>query len=80
MSETDGFKLEGEHVEGCLAAARPPAFILHDDYEWRRDKNGRRHRGGGMWHRFSCNDMNCDAVMLVRWDVLAEFIDPSERP
>lgn len=75
MSESrEGFKLLGKHRDGCYAAARPPAFIVHDEIDFHRKKNGDK-GGSTMWHRFICNDTRCHAVMLVRWDVLAQFID-----
>ena len=71
----DGFKLEGEHRDGCFAAQRAPAFVCFDGYEWKLRQNG--HRGGStMWFRFTCNDPSCMARLLVRWDVIAGFLDP----
>ena len=69
----EGFKQLGEHVEGCHAVARGPAFIVHDGKDFHRKRNGDRN-GSTMWHRFICNDTKCNAVMLVRWDVLAKFV------
>lgn len=72
----DGFKQLGEHVEDCRAAADEDgiAFIVHDGLDCRRKRNGDR-GGSTMWHRFICNDTRCRAVQLVRWDVLAEFVN-----
>jgi len=73
--EREGFKLLSEHRDECLAEKSEfGTFVLHDGYEWRRKRNG--HRGGTtMWHRFRCNDTDCEAVMMVRDDVLVNFVD-----
>jgi hypothetical protein len=79
VAKREGFKLLHGHRKGCRAARRPPAFILHDGNDFSRDRLGRRN-GSKLWHRFRCNDTECEAIMLVRWDVLADFVDDSEPP
>lgn len=72
----DGFKLIEEHREGCLAEQDKDGitFVCHEGYDFRRKRNG--HRGGStMWHRFRCNDINCQAILLIRWDTLALFVN-----
>ena len=67
----DGFKLLGEHVDGCLCVRKYDGgkFIVHDGMLYNRST---------YWHCFRCNDINCNAILLVRWDTLANFIDPPE--
>lgn len=75
----EGFKLLGEHVEGCHAAADKDGitFVVLDGADFKRRRNGDR-GGGTMWHRFICNDTRCGAVLLVRWDTLAGFVNGRE--
>jgi hypothetical protein len=71
----DGFKQVGEHVAGCFAATYTDdqTFIVHDGAEY-RDALGRNHAHGQRWERFRCNNTACEAVALVRWDTLAQFV------
>lgn len=70
-----GFKLDPPHSDTCfLAEQGREEFIVHDGHDFRRDKIGRKRPSGGtMWHRFKCNDPNCDARLLVRYDQLMHF-------
>jgi hypothetical protein len=72
----DGFKLLGQHVEGCYGLADEDGitFVVQAGVEWDRDRIGRK-GGSTMWHRFKCNDIRCEAVLLVRWDTLAAFVN-----
>jgi len=78
-TKRDGFKLLGDHVDGCLCVRKYDGgkFIVHDGMLYNRRRNGDR-GGSTCWHRFRCNDTNCNAILLVRWDTLANFIDPPE--
>lgn len=69
-----GFKLDVPHAPDCFIEGTARAFVLCDGGEFDRDKLGRRN-GHTLWHRFRCNDPSCPAIMLVRWDVLSDFID-----
>lgn len=76
---SDGFKLETPHAKDCILAERddPIRFIVTDrnhPIDFRLRRNGTR-GGSTMWWRFVCNDINCPARLLVRWDVLAEFVN-----
>lgn len=76
MSSGEGFKMLGKHVEGCFCADHAKykqPFIVYEGADFDRRKNGDR-GGSTMWHRFKCNDTECGAIAIVRWDVLAEFI------
>ncbi len=69
-----GFALSEPHREGCWGA-EAGGFVCYSGTE-NRDRNGRKMGGRGQeWHRFKCNDPSCDAVALVRWDVLAGFVN-----
>lgn len=69
---TDGFKLLGEHREGCWGH-EAGGFLCYDGEE-RRDRIGRK-GGYKSWHRFRCNDPDCESVALVRNDVVAHFVN-----
>lgn len=74
----DGFKLLVPHREGCWyddeeSAHHDRPFVLHDGIEWRRRRNGAE-GGSTAFHRFLCNDADCPAIMLVRIDVLSDWI------
>jgi hypothetical protein len=74
------FKQTVPHREGChmcqhSSGLDPETFIVRDKSEWRDCIGRKRRRGEGHeWIRFKCNDYNCPAVMLVRWDALARFV------
>lgn len=72
----EGFKLLGEHRDDCFAKHDEDGlvFIVHGGTDYNRRKDGRRGGSTG-WHRFRCNDPGCRAVALVRWDVLARFVN-----
>lgn len=77
------FKQLGEHREGCFMCCHsdgldPETFIVEDGFEY-RDRLGRR-GGRHYWTRFRCNDPDCEAVMLVRWDALARFVTAASPP
>jgi len=72
------FLLSTSHREGCFMCEHstgldPEAFILYDGIEY-RDAIGRKRKNGQMWYRFRCNDADCHAKLLVRWDALARSI------
>lgn len=68
------FKQEGEHRDGCwgheaggFCAAKGTLC---------RDKAGRKNNSGhSEWFVFSCNDPDCEAKALVRWDALTDFVN-----
>jgi hypothetical protein len=69
-----GFKLSEPHHPECLCENDEDSivFIVPDGTEY-RDTIGRK-GGSHTWYRFRCNDPDCEARMLVRWDVLSEFV------
>ena len=72
------FILGSPHRVGCFMCDHsegldPEAFIMYDGIEY-RDKRGRKRKNGDMWYRFRCNDADCGAVLLVRWDGLARTL------
>lgn len=80
--QREGFKLLGEHREGCFAAASEDGitFVIDDrdkPHDFGRRRNGDR-GGSSLWHRFACNDPSCEAILMVRWDKLAGFINGRE--
>lgn len=70
-----GFKLLYPHRDDCWCKDDPDGlvFIVEDGIDHRRDKIGRQ-GGSTSWTRYRCNDPNCGAVALVRWDVLSRFV------
>lgn len=68
-----GLRLSEPHRPGCWGH-EAGGFVCYDGTE-RRYRSGRKHKQGVDWHRFRCNDPDCSAVALVRWDVLSEFIN-----
>lgn len=73
----EGFKLEVDHRPDCFLKDDPAPFIVLDrakgGYDFSRRRNGAR-GGGTLFFRFVCNDPDCPARMLVRWDVLSKWI------
>jgi hypothetical protein len=71
----DGFKLDPPHSPECYLSPGRQEFIVYDGWE-SRDRIGRRQQQGTgqWWHRFKCNCIQCDARLLVRWDVLMNFL------
>lgn len=82
----DGFRQLNSHAVECFATddEHGIAFVVYEGSE-NRSLGGHRAKGSTQWHRFACNDPRCLAKLLVRWDVLAGFInqqpdyDPYER-
>lgn len=78
----EGFRREGEHRRGCLAEDDEDGIVFvittKPPYVFNRRRNGHR-KGHTMWWQFTCNDPDCDAILLVRWDKLARFINRAER-
>jgi hypothetical protein len=77
----DGFTLEGPHSSDCWAVGKPRTFIITDDERPRRHdlrRNGNRN-GSTLFHRFRCQDPHCTAVLLVRWDTMADVLDEGIR-
>lgn len=68
----EGFKLAGKHRKECWGH-EAGGFYSCDGHE-NRTKTGRR-GGSTWWYRFPCNDPSCEAVALVRADVLAAFVN-----
>jgi len=69
-----GFILSEPHAPDCFCLAKKKDdFVVYDGWE-SRDRIGRKNSGVCWWHRFKCNDPDCPAVALVRWDVLKEFV------
>lgn len=69
----DGFYRIGAHSPDCYSRE----FCVLDrerPYDFSRRKNGYRN-GSRMFYRFVCNDIDCSAVLLVRWDVMGKFIN-----
>lgn len=73
--KVDGFVLDGRHREGCWCEHNEDGltFIVLDKTIF-RDKLGRKSAASQMWFPFRCNDPDCGARMLVRWDVLSRFV------
>lgn len=71
-----GVKLLIPHRSGCLMVGERHVFVMPDDrpYEFGRDRAGRA-GGGSLWMRFRCNDPDCEAIAIVRWDRTSSLID-----
>lgn len=74
----EGFRQIGDHRKGCFANGDSRAFVSHVAVFFGRNKRGYG-TGSTMWHRFACNDPKCQAEMLVRWDVMADFVTTEGR-
>ncbi len=75
----EGFKQLGHHHKGCFALRDGAPFVVTDrpPFDFHRKMNGDR-GGGTMWWRFVCNDINCEAKLLVRWDKMAAFVNGTD--
>lgn len=71
----DGFFLQPDHEEWCHAKNDEDGltFLVYDGSDWMRRRNGDR-GGSTQFHKFICNDISCDAVLYVRWDVLGKWL------
>ena len=67
-----GFKVEGRHRPECWGHEAGGFVCPRPSVQ--RDSIGRK-GGSTEWFMFACNDPGCDAVALVRWDVLTEFVN-----
>lgn len=74
-----GVKQIVAHRAECWCENEPLSFICHRGMDFGRDVLGRR-GGSRAWHRFICNDPACPAVVIVRWDVLAGWIEAALYP
>lgn len=75
QTTAEGFRLIGEHRDGCFAERDKDGltFIVHAGIRCDLNRNGVG-RGSTIWHVFRCNNLRCDAQMLVRWDTLSRFV------
>lgn len=77
------YLLSSSHRDGCFMCEHssgldPEGFIMYDGIEY-RDALGRKRKSGQMWYRFRCNDADCRAVLLVRWDEFARLLTSGYR-
>lgn len=72
----DGFRLRIPHTDTCWLQTGEMPFVTYDGQMYGLNIRGAG-RGSQMWHRFRCNNTDCDAVMIVRWDVMARFVSGS---
>lgn len=74
VSARTGFFVKPGHSENCrLHDLGREEFIVYDGMNHNLTRDGRR-GGSTTWHKFRCNDIECEAVAHVRWDVLMVFI------
>lgn len=69
---SDGFVLIRQHRDGCWGH-EAGGFACYDG-TIKRGPSGKR-PGLTKWHCFLCNDPDCDAVALVRWDILSDLVN-----
>lgn len=67
------FSQIGEHHPDCFCVNDPEAFVLSEG-------RGYQDPAGNRWASFECNDPECDAALLVRWDALSRFVTAQEAP
>jgi hypothetical protein len=70
----EGFKVDKGHSPycGCFGPLDSTFYAGVSEY---RDKIGRKRKSGRYeWFQFKCHDGDCDAVVLIRSDVLNSFI------
>ena len=71
----EGFRLRVPHSANCFLQDDAAPFVLQGDprVEYGLNKNGQR-QGSYSFMRFRCNDPDCAAILLVRLDVLSEWL------
>lgn len=74
----EGFRVEAPHIKGCWALEpehAPLHSICSDDGHVYRDKSGGNRGGKGYrWLRFRCNNIECTGRVIVRANVIADWI------
>lgn len=74
----EGFYLAIPHSDTCFIKDESDPFALHDGYDFSLNKRGTG-RGSTGFHRFRCNDMSCEAILRVRFDVLSQWLGNTDE-
>lgn len=81
MAKREGYRSIGRHRKGCHALDAVsrgdwdgPWWMPGDSYFG--DKRGAIEgaRGSYRWHAFDCNDLDCEARILVREDIIVALV------